>query len=158
MNLVIKEMRLLAGNKDIQILNYIDPFINKELIGDVTRLRQILNNLINNAVKFTETGYVFFNVKKIYSTAYETKLEFSVEDTGSGISDEFKNIIFSEFTQEEDTYTKNYGGTGLGLAISKRLVRLMGGDIWAESEKGKGSTFYFTLVFENIKDDMETLS
>lgn len=158
MDLVIKEMMLLAENKDIQIMYFIDPLINKELIGDIIRLRQILNNLINNAVKFTETGYIFFNVKKVYSNAGETKLEFSVEDTGKGISDEFKNRIFSEFTQEEDIYTKNYGGTGLELAISKRLVILMGGDIWVESEKGKGSKFYFTLVFRNFQNENQISS
>jgi len=154
MGLIIKDINLMAENKNIEIMYYVDPLINnEELMGDVFRLKQILNNLISNAVKFTDSGHIYFKVKEISKTIDKIKLEFSVEDTGKGISDEFKNKIFGEFTQQEDTYTKNYGGTGLGLAISKQLVSLMDGDIWFESKIGKGSTFYFTAVFKYDHDE-----
>lgn len=152
MEFVIKDLTFLAKDKDIEILYYIDPFINKELIGDNFRLKQVLNNLISNAVKFTEYGHVYFKVKQISKNIDETKLQFIVEDTGKGIKEDFKNKIFNKFSQEESNYTKNYGGTGLGLAISKELVQMMGGDIDFESEVGKGSKFYFTAVFKNITD------
>lgn len=148
MELIIKGINLMTENKNIEIMYYVDPFINEELTGDIFRLKQVLNNIISNAVKFTDSGHIYFKVKEISKTIDKIKLEFSVEDTGKGISDEFKNKIFDKFIQEEDTYTKNYGGTGLGLAISKQLVSLMGGSIWFESKIGKGSTFYFTAVFE----------
>lgn len=153
MEFIIKGINLMAENKNIEIMYYVDPFINEELIGDIFRLKQILNNLISNAVKFTDSGHIYFKVKEISKTIDKIKLEFSVEDTGKGISDEFKNKIFDEFTQQEDTYTKNYGGAGLGLAISKQLVLLMNGDIWFESKIGKGSTFYFTAVFKYDLDE-----
>lgn len=150
MEFVIKDLTLLAKDKDLEILYYIDPFINKEFIGDNFRLKQVLNNLISNAVKFTEHGHIFFKVKQISKNIDETKLEFKVEDTGKGIKEDFKINIFDKFAQEESNYTKNYGGTGLGLAISKELAQMMGGDIVFESEVGKGSKFYFTVVFKNI--------
>jgi len=153
MEFVIKDLTLLAKDKDIEVLYYIDPFINKELIGDNFRLKQVLNNLISNAVKFTEHGHIFFKVKQICKNMDETKLEFKVEDTGKGIKEDFKINIFDKFAQEESNYTKNYGGTGLGLTISKELAQMMGGDIVFESEVGRGSTFYFTAVFKNITDD-----
>lgn len=152
MEMVIKDLTLMARNKNIEILYYIDPFINKELIGDYFRLKQIINNLISNAVKFTDQGHVFFKVKQISKTLDETKLEFIVEDTGKGIKEDFKNDIFNKFSQEESNYTKSYGGTGLGLAISKELVRLMGGDIGFESEADKGSRFYFTVKLKNAAE------
>lgn len=153
MEFVIKDLTLLAKDKDIEILYYIDPFINKEFIGDNFRLKQILNNLISNAVKFTENGHIFFKVKQISKNIDETKLEFKVEDTGKGIKEDFKINIFDKFAQEESNYTKNYGGTGLGLTISKELAQMMGGDIVVESEAGKGSKFYFTAVFKNITNE-----
>ena len=153
MEYVIKDLNLIAKDKNIETMYYVDPFINEELIGDIFRLKQILNNLISNAVKFTDRGHIYFKVKEISKTIEETKLEFSVEDTGKGISDDFKNEIFSEFTQEESTYTKDHGGTGLGLAISKELTLLMGGNIWFESKIDIGSAFYFTAVFKNVNNE-----
>lgn len=150
---VIKNLTLLGKNKNIEILYYIDPFIDKELIGDNLRLRQVLDNLISNAVKFTEHGHIFFKVKQIDKNIDETKLQFTVEDTGKGIEEDFRSDIFNKFTQEEANYTKNYGGTGLGLAISKELVKKMGGDIGFESEVGKGSKFHFTAVFKNTTEE-----
>lgn len=146
-DMITKEISAAASKKGIEIMYYLDPFINQELFGDVLRLNQILINLMNNAIKFTEHGHVYLKVKKIDEYIDKVKLEFSVEDTGIGIEDDFKDKIFKIFTQAETTYTKNYGGTGLGLAISKELISMMKGDIWFESEAGKGSTFYFTAEF-----------
>lgn len=153
MESVMRELTLLTKDKNIDVMYYIDPFISKEIIGDVLRLKQVINNLISNAVKFTEKGHIYLRVKMIYKTIEEIKLEFSVEDTGIGISNEFKSEMFKLFSQEDLTYTKKYGGTGLGLAISKGLVELMNGDIWVESEIGKGSTFYFTAVLKGLGDE-----
>jgi len=152
MEFVIKDLTFLVNNKDIEILYYIDPFINKELIGDYFRLKQIINNLISNAAKFTEHGHVFFTVKQISKNMNETKLKFIVEDTGKGIKEDFKKDIFKKFTQEESNYTKNYGGTGLGLAISKELAKMMGGDLDFESKVDEGSKFYFTVNLINVTD------
>ncbi|AOZ80605.1 PAS domain S-box protein [Clostridium pasteurianum] len=158
-DMITKEISVAANKKGIEIMYYLDPFIKQELFGDVLRLNQILINLMNNAIKFTERGHVYLKVKKIYEDIRKVKLEFSVEDTGIGIEDDFKDKIFKIFTQAETTYTKNYGGTGLGLAISKELVNMMSGDIWFESETGKGSIFYFTAEFslgeKYVNDDSE---
>lgn len=147
MDKIIRELSFTGNKKGLEIMYYIDPFINYELKGDVVRLNQVLINLVNNAVKFTEKGHVFFRVKKISQTVERIKLEFSIEDTGIGINDNFRSQIFNMFSQADISYTKKYGGTGLGLTISRELVRLMNGDIWFESEEEKGSTFYFTAEF-----------
>lgn len=118
------------------------------LIGDPNRLNQIINNLISNAIKFTDTGEITIKVKKISHVNDEVELKISVTDTGIGIAPEDIGQLFQSFRQIEQSYTKKHGGTGLGLAISKNLVELMGGNIGVESEKGKGSTFYFHLKFK----------
>ena len=102
---------------------------------------------MNNAAKFTDKGHIIFRVKKVSQRNNKLKLNFSIEDTGIGISETFKEQIFKVFNQEDLSYTKKYEGTGLGLAISKKLVEMMNGEIWYESELGKGSTFYFTAEF-----------
>jgi CheY-like chemotaxis protein len=107
----------------------------------MVRLRQILSNLINNALKFTTSGFVEFG----YVIPNNATIIFYVQDTGIGIAREKQAVIFERFRQVDDTTTRKYGGTGLGLAISKKLVELMGGKIWVESETGKGSTFFFSL-------------
>ena len=150
---ITRNLTILAKDKGIEIMYYLDPLISKELIGDELRLKQILNNLISNAVKFTEHGHIYFRVKQISRTLEETKLEFSVEDTGKGIEESFKKEIFNKFAQEETTYTKKYGGTGLGLAISKEYVKMMNGEIGVESEIGKGSNFHFTAVLKNVSNE-----
>ena len=157
MDYVIKDLNLLVINKNIEIIYYIDPFISRELIGDNFRLKQVLNNLMSNAVKFTDFGHIYLKVIQIGKTVEETELKFIVEDTGKGITKDFKSKIFNKFTQEELSYTKKYGGTGLGLAISKELVKLMGGDIGFESKENNGSTFYFTSVFKNSTDENNRL-
>jgi signal transduction histidine kinase/CheY-like chemotaxis protein len=111
------------------------------ILCDTVRLRQILNNLINNAIKFTNEGFVEFG----YIIPNNATILFYIQDTGIGLASEKTNLIFDRFRQGDDSTTRKYGGTGLGLAISKKLVNLMGGQIWVESELEKGTTFYFSL-------------
>jgi CheY-like chemotaxis protein len=130
-------------------LNYLfSSSIPQFLIGDPNRLRQILNNLISNAIKFTENGEINIAVKKASNSKDEIELKFAVSDTGIGIAPEELSRLFKSFSQIENAFTKQYGGTGLGLVISKQLVEMMGGRIEVDSEKGKGSTFYFFLKFK----------
>lgn len=135
-----------AVQKKLDLLHLIDEQIPVFIIGDVTRLRQILVNLVSNAVKFTEEGEVFINVKK--NREFENgdiELLFSVKDTGIGIPKDKLDVIFQSFSQADSSITRRFGGTGLGLSICSKLASLMGGKIWVDSESGKGSTFYFTI-------------
>ena len=118
------------------------------LIGDPNRLRQILNNLIGNAVKFTESGEINVSVKKSYDLERRVEISFIVSDTGIGIGIEEQRKLFKTFSQIDGSVTRNFGGTGLGLAISRQLVEIMGGHIQVQSEIGEGSTFYFTVPFQ----------
>lgn len=150
---IIKELTIACNTKKLDIMYQIDPFIYNDLIGDVVRVNQIITNLIDNAIKFTESGHIFFRAKKIAQSSEKIRIQFSVEDTGIGISEGFKDRIFMIFNQADISYTKKYGGTGLGLAISKQLVQMMNGQIWYDSKEGKGSTFYFTAEFSlDIKE------
>ena len=134
-----------AIEKNLDLLYLIDPSIPPFLIGDVVRVRQVLFNLVGNAVKFTEKGEVYIAVRTVDQEGEHLELEFSVRDTGIGIPEEKKDRLFKAFSQVDSSTTRRFGGTGLGLAISMKLVQLMGGRIWVESEVHKGSTFYFTL-------------
>jgi len=116
--------------------------------GDPGRLRQILNNLIGNAIKFTLDGEITINVKVEEETSISAMLHFSITDSGIGIPEDKSGNLFKEFIQADSTTTRKFGGTGLGLTISKQLCEAMGGDIGLKSEEGKGSTFWFTIVFE----------
>ncbi len=130
------------------VLNYhIAPEIPNLLHGDSHRLRQVLTNLIGNAIKFTEQGEILVRVEKNPESENYWGLMFSVIDTGVGIPDEKLESIFASFSQADSSTTRKYGGTGLGLTICKRLVGLMGGQIWAKSDVDRGSTFYFTVRF-----------
>ncbi|MEM7799896.1 MAG: ATP-binding protein [Chloroflexota bacterium] len=120
---------------------------------DVTRLRQILTNLLGNAIKFTDEGEVFIRVSGQQTGKSRYKLTFAVKDTGIGIPPERLHRLFKSFSQVDSSVTRRYGGTGLGLAISKRLCELMGGEMWVESEVSVGSTFLFTLPVEEIEND-----
>ena len=147
-----------AHEKNIELVVDIDPRINKQLIGDPTRLQQIIVNLIDNAIKFTENGCINLKIKRyeeiIESVSDLATLHFSIIDTGIGMSKLQQKKLFQSFTQADNTVTRKYGGTGLGLAISKQLTELMGGEIKVESEVGIGSTFSFTANFEVIDDDI----
>jgi signal transduction histidine kinase/CheY-like chemotaxis protein len=133
-----------AIEKGIDLLYMLQPEAPPFLIGDMKRIRQILGNLINNAIKFTDEGEIFISVEKQSQTPEYCELLFSVKDSGIGIQKEKLSLIFEAFTQGETFVSRRYGGTGLGLAIARHLVGLMGGKIWAESAPGKGATFYFT--------------
>jgi two-component system, sensor histidine kinase and response regulator len=142
-----KVLALRAGEKAVELAFDIAADVPDTLLGDPGRLRQVLLNLMGNAIKFTEVGEV---VLRVHATAVErgrASLHFSVADTGIGIAPEHVEHIFEAFTQADSSTTRRYGGTGLGLAIVKRLVELMGGRIWVESTVGRGSTFHFTATF-----------
>lgn len=151
----VKAHIIHAKKKKLDLNYSFSTSIPTHLKGDSNRLQQILNNLINNAIKFTKKGKVSISVEK--NTEYDNNIElkFAVIDTGIGISDENKNKLFKIFSQLDGSYTKKHRGTGLGLTISKWLVKAMGGNIWVESEEGKGSTFYFTLKFEKGNELVE---
>ena len=130
------------------MLAHVMPGVPPALVGDRLRLRQVLLNLIGNAVKFTETGQVLLTVERDRESAIRGHLHFSVADTGIGIAKDKLEEVFSNFTQADSSTTRKYGGSGLGLAIVRRLVALMGGRIWVESELGHGSVFHFTAHFQ----------
>src|SRR5204863_5501022 len=113
--------------------------------GDPLRLGQILTNLVNNAVKFTERGEIRLKIEQLEHTGDKVQLKFSVRDTGIGMTPEQAGRLFQAFSQADMSTTRKHGGTGLGLTISRRLVELMGGEIWLESEAGVGSTFAFSV-------------
>ena len=138
---------LQAHEKGLELTSQIAPDVPVNLIGDPDRLRQVILNLLGNAVKFTKQGEVALRVERAPCTDATERLRFSVSDTGIGIPEDKRELIFESFTQADSSTTRTYGGTGLGLAISKRLAGLMGGSIWVESTPGQGSTFFFTCQF-----------
>ncbi|HID97113.1 MAG TPA: response regulator [Thermodesulfobacteriaceae bacterium] len=139
---------LKAAEKNLEFIISVDTRIPSHLIGDPLRLGQILINLANNAIKFTEQGEIIVDVRKQEQRGESIDLIFSVKDTGIGLTDDQVDSLFHPFTQADSSTTRKYGGTGLGLAISRSLVKMMGGSIGVESRKGQGSNFYFTAVFE----------
>jgi PAS domain S-box-containing protein len=134
-------------NKRLELTFFISPETPIRLVGDPGRLRQILKNLIGNAFKFTHEGGIYVKAEPTQDVGDKIKLRFLVKDTGIGISKEKQAIVFESFTQADGSTTRKYGGTGLGTTISKQLAELMGGEIGVDSEEGKGSTFWFTVVF-----------
>jgi signal transduction histidine kinase/DNA-binding response OmpR family regulator len=133
--------------KGLELLFKIDPSVPTALVGDPLRLGQILINLSNNAVKFTDKGEIIVSTEPVKKDQEQVTLKFSVQDTGIGMTAEQAAKLFQPFVQADSSTTRKYGGTGLGLTISKRLVEMMGGEIWVDSEQGKGSTFCFTANF-----------
>jgi len=143
----MKTMALRAHQKGLELAYEVDPEVPSRLVGDPGRLRQILVNLVGNAIKFTKDGEVLVAIERRSQGAGEVELHFRVKDTGIGIPAEKHGLLFSAFSQADSSTTRKYGGSGLGLAISSRLVELMKGKMWLESSEGKGSTFHFSARF-----------
>ncbi|HZA36682.1 MAG TPA: response regulator [Vicinamibacterales bacterium] len=137
-----------AHDKGLEFLADVAQSIPEQLRGDPLRLAQVLTNLVNNAVKFTERGEIRLKIERLERTGAKVQLKFSVRDTGIGMTREQSARLFQPFSQADMSTTRKHGGTGLGLTISRRLVELMGGEIWLESEAGVGSTFAFTVWLE----------
>jgi PAS domain S-box-containing protein len=142
---IVASLALEAHKKGLELACHIPPALPDGVVGDLGRLRQVLINLVSNAIKFTEKGEVIVDVQLLAKSKREMVLHFAVKDTGIGIPKDKHSVIFHAFVQADGSMTRKYGGTGLGLAISSQLVEMMGGKIWMESEPGKGSTFHFTV-------------
>jgi two-component system sensor histidine kinase/response regulator len=143
----MKSLAVGAHQKDLELACFVPPELPEFVIGDPVRLRQVVLNLAGNAIKFTDRGEVVLRVEAEPSEPDVLNLHFTVTDTGIGIPKEKQSVIFEPFTQADTSTTRRYGGTGLGLSISMRLIEMMGGRIWLESEVGQGSTFHFTAQF-----------
>ncbi len=147
MESALKTVALRADEGGLELLLDVASDVPETVRGDSARLRQVLLNLLGNAIKFTHEGEVTLKVEVAPASTEGQTLQFTVSDTGIGIAPEKKDLIFAPFTQADASTTRQYGGTGLGLAISARLVAMMGGDIWVNSEVGQGSQFHFTATF-----------
>ena len=143
-----KALALRADQKGLELFYVARADVPDRVVGDSNRLRQVLTNLLSNAIKFTAEGEVVLSVQREPSGGTGAQLHFAVSDTGIGISREQQVRIFNRFEQADCSTTRKYGGTGLGLSISRRIVEMMGGSIWVESEPGQGSTFHFTAELE----------
>jgi two-component system sensor histidine kinase/response regulator len=147
----MKTLAVRAHQKGLELAYDADPDVPAQLRGDPGRLRQILVNLVGNAIKFTHHGEVLVTIKARSQDAAGVELHFKVKDTGIGIPPEKQGLLFKAFSQADSSTTRKYGGSGLGLAISARLVQLMGGTTWVESSGGQGSTFHFTARFAIVE-------
>ncbi len=145
---VSAQVSLKAQEKHLELLFHIQREVPRNLVGDPLRLGQVLTNLVNNAVKFTDAGEIVVNVEARQVDGERAQLRFMVRDTGIGIAPETQKNLFDPFTQADHSMTRRFGGTGLGLAICKQLCELMGGNIWLESRLGEGASFYFDIVFQ----------
>ena len=141
----LKTLAVRADEKGLELLCEVAPEVPEVARGDITRLRQVLLNLVGNAIKFTNEGEIAVKVRQEAKERDEQTLHFTVSDTGIGIPENKRELIFDPFAQADSSTTRKYGGTGLGLTISHRLVHMMGGRIWVESEEGRGSQFHFTV-------------
>lgn len=141
----LKTLAVRADEKGLELLCEVAPEVPEVARGDITRLRQVLLNLVGNAIKFTNEGEIAVKVRQGARDGQELVMHFTVSDTGIGIPEDKQEMIFDPFSQADSSTTRKYGGTGLGLTISARLVRMMGGQIWLESEEGRGSHFHFMV-------------
>jgi CheY-like chemotaxis protein/signal transduction histidine kinase len=146
-------LALRAQRKGLELVCHIPPQVPTALVGDPGRLRQVLINLVSNAVKFTEKGEIVVQVEVLADGEEDVELHFAVCDTGVGVAEDKRDMIFHAFCQADGSTTREYGGTGLGLTISQQLVELMDGHIWVESHPGMGSTFHFTVKLKKQPDD-----
>lgn len=148
----VEEAVELLGQKaldsKLELIYFVDPEVPSYVKGDITRLRQVLINLLSNALKFTREGEVELTSSLVELNGKQARIRFAVRDTGIGMSPDQQAKLFSPFSQADSSTTRKYGGTGLGLAISKQLVEMMGGRIWVESAKGKGSSFFFEVTMK----------
>ncbi len=151
---VMQLMERPAQSKALRLLLQIEPSVRLPVRGDPVRLRQVIGNLVSNAVKFTDRGSVSLSVRRVGETAAHHQLRFEVRDTGIGIPPEAQPRLFQAFSQADASTTRIYGGTGLGLAISKRIVDLMGGQIGVDSDPGHGATFWFEIPLLKVHGDM----
>jgi two-component system sensor histidine kinase/response regulator len=149
---LIRSLQIRVKQKGLYLESRIAEDVPSVLIGDPLRLRQVLLNLLDNAVKFTTTGGVCLSVAEERCQENKSILHFAVKDTGIGIPKEKQRTIFEAFSQADTSSTRRYGGTGLGLTISYQLASMMDGRLWVESEPGRGSTFHFTAMLEKVPD------
>ncbi len=140
----MKALSIRAQQKGLEIIYDVQPEIPETLLGDPSRIRQMIVNLVGNSIKFTEHGEIFVSVERASETAETIDLHFAIRDSGVGIPEDKQQKIFEAFSQADGSMTRKYGGTGLGLTICTKLADLMHGRIWVQSEVGKGSTFHFT--------------
>jgi two-component system sensor histidine kinase/response regulator len=141
----MKALSFRAHQKGLELIYEVHPDVLEAVIGDPGRIRQIIVNLVGNAIKFTERGEVLVSVEKEGESSDRVRLHFAIKDTGVGIAADKQSKIFEAFAQADGSMARKYGGTGLGLTICSRLVEMMGGRIWVESKPGKGSTFHFII-------------
>lgn len=147
----MKTMAIRAHEKELELAYQVSSLVPEKVLGDPARLRQVIVNLVGNAIKFTPQGEVVLQVQPEAESEDEVRLHFLLTDTGIGVPKEKQEVIFQAFSQADSSTTRKYGGTGLGLAICSRLVNLMGGRIWVESEPGRGSSFQFTARFGKVR-------
>jgi CheY-like chemotaxis protein len=153
--MTMKVFAVRAQEKGLELVGGVGPDVPEFVLGDATRLQQVLVNLIGNAIKFTAKGEVALAVSLVRSHEDSLDLEFVVRDTGIGIAPEKREMIFDAFAQADGSTARKFGGTGLGLAISERLVTAMGGRIWVEGEPGTGSQFHFTVSLGWVREPVE---
>ena len=152
---IVKGLQTSAQDKGIELKLDLDNSLRNKLLGDPTRVYQVLNNLVHNAIKFTQTGYVQVGICVIDQKDQSATLRFEVKDTGIGISADKQKVIFERFTQADSSTSRGFGGTGLGLAIAKRILELQNSELQLESEEGRGSVFFFVQTFEKSNKTVE---